>query len=386
MGIITHCFACEVCNGSFRIRYNLGNSFPQLAVFNCSDCGETLSFGYDADQNTKIDKIVSIEYSPSIKVINLHPELPIKDESKHDPMYFPSLAFQQQYDARNESEIDFFVNAQASCIDYQQFWLKIKTDFRYLKEGRWQFLQNEYGLDRKRAEMEILLRVFYSADFFLQGKWALIADDVLKKVIALSTHPGFVELRTFLEKYKEEFLFNKMYTVMVKYGKVESALQTTLLNQKCSVKPEGVSSFVDWQSLEKVYGDFYEIYGDLMIVPTVLNNLQVRGSHDRFDSIDFTLDKYLSSDKAGRAKNFMNDDSFSPLAEHYDSAIRNGTHHEASVFDESTQLITLRIGKGGKNKKVMSLVDYIVVCNEIYARILITLRSYYMIKLLSIPR
>ncbi|MFW0715130.1 hypothetical protein [Pedobacter sp. N23S346] len=213
----------------------------------------------------------------------------------------------------------------------------------------------------------------------MQGKWATFSDDLLKLVSTLYTNTNFPQLKTYLKEFKHEFLFDKMYTVMMKYRKVESGLLQTLLHQKCGFIPEGLSSACDWESLEMVYGDFFEIYANLLVVPTVLNNLSVRGDYQNFNSPDFTLAKYLASDKSGRSENFKTNNILNSLSDFYDSSIRNGTHHKASSFDNNNQTITLRTGKGGKTQKNMSLVNYIEHCNEIYARILIVLRSYYFI-------
>ena len=91
---------------------------------------------------------------------------------------------------------------------------------------------------------------------------------------------------------------------MTKYRDVEAELLPTLLHQKCGFLPEGLSSTVSWKKVQMLYGDFFEIYGDLLLIPTVLNNLLTRSDFEKFHSPDFTLNKYIDSDKAKRADNF----------------------------------------------------------------------------------
>ncbi|MFW0715131.1 hypothetical protein [Pedobacter sp. N23S346] len=136
MGVITSCYKCESCGDPFRLRYNLGNKYPQTAIFICSDCGDTLKFGFDANQESVSSKLVGIDFDRDLRVVNLHPELMIDQSGQGDALYFPSLDFLRKQSQRGVLGLDIFGSAQASCIDYQNAWDAIQTDFRYLKEGR----------------------------------------------------------------------------------------------------------------------------------------------------------------------------------------------------------------------------------------------------------
>lgn len=383
MGIVTKCVQCEHCKEQYRVRYNLGNKYPQSATFSCHGCGEDLTFG--CGENEEILKNIKvIEFDMEIKIVNLHPELLLDASSKDDATYFPSLEFMtNQYDKHGMEGLAIFKHAQQSCIEYQEKWDTIQRDFRYLKEGRWKLLESKYGNEPLKIRHQILMEVFNTADQYLQGEWADFSDKLMDVVGQAYNHSGYSKLRDYLLDFSDDFLLNKLYEVMNSYQEVESFLLPTLLHQKCGLIPEGISSTVNWKKIQMLYGDFFEIYGDLLLVPTALNNLLARNDYNKFNTEGFTLNKYIDSDKSGRAENFKGNLNFTSLGDFYESGVRNGTHHKASTFDKNTQLITFRTGKGGKGRRHMPLVSYIQHCNELYARILAVAKSFYLIHIMK---
>jgi len=318
-----------------------------------------------------------------LKVVNLHPELTLDSSSKDDPMYFPSLQFMLKQHVNGREGIAIFRTAQQCCISYQKKWEEVEKYFRYLKEQRWQLLEDKYGTDKVSIKHKIFMEIFDAADDFLQGKWSIISDLALDVIGEAVRHSEYTKLRTYLLEFEEDFLMNKLYDVMKTYREVEEVLLPTLLYQKCGFEPEGISSTVNWEKIKMIYGDYFEIYGDLLIVPSLLNNLLLRNDMRKFNSANFNLDKYIDSDKSGRTENFKSNSKLIGLSEFYDSGIRNGTHHKASTFDKTTQLITFKTGKGGRGKKEMTLVEYVEYCNEIYARILSVLKGYYLVLMMK---
>jgi|GEM_PF-1943052 len=377
MGIISSCVKCSICSDEYRIRFNVGNKYPQTAAFACDKCGETLTFGLDANERFVLTNLIQIDESRGIKVINLHPELPIDAASKNDPYYFPSMDFMMKQDKVSIEGMPMYRKAQLSCISYQNNWDAIETDFRYLVEQRWNLLKEKYGSDNIKTEKKILKTVFNIGRIFLEGPWYTIYRDVLSEAEKAKRHAESLKLKTFLSEFKDEFLLDKMYAIMLQYRKIEAELLPTLLDQKCGTKPTGLSSSINWGNIEMFYGNVYEIFGDLLIIPAVVNNAVVRNNFEHFATDGYTLQKHLETDKAGRCKNFIGNDQLIALSEFYDAGIRNGTFHKASKFDKEKQEITLKTGKGGKTERVISLITYIENCNELYARCLILFNIYY---------
>ena len=300
MGILAKCVQCVHCREKYRLRYNLGNKFPQGATFPCHNCGENLTFGIGTDQDI-FENIREIPFNLDLRIVNLHPELTLDAASVSDPLYFPNLQFLARLHDKGQDSYAEFRAAQQSCILYQEKWDAIQKDFRYLKEKRLTLLAVRYGIDRQAAEHRIFMSVFDAADRFLQGKWAELADQVLDAVGNAYQHPGYAGLRNYLLAYKDEFLLKHLYDAMKAYREAENVLLPTLLHQKCGFAPEGHSSAVNWDKLKMVYGDFFEIYGDLLLIPTVLNNLLTRNDFNQFNTDGFNLNKYIDADRSGKA-------------------------------------------------------------------------------------
>jgi len=377
MGIVRYCAQCLTCGAKYRLRYNVGNKYPQSATFPCYECGEDLTLGVDESEENYITKnIKRIDDGKDLKVVNLHPELTIDPEFVNEQYYFPSIESLMKQKEHGYNGIFGFQQAQLSCIQYQKFWDEIKKDFRYLKENRWNLLKTEYGEDKLEIEKEIIDKVIFTFDFFLVGVWKKMFPDIGNQIKEVIRQKAFAAMRSYLLTIKDDVFYNKMYSVMSRYREIESILLPTLLDQKCGFVPKGISSSNDWEKIKHFYGQLYEIYGDMLQVPSAMNNQLKRGDFKIFASPDFTWGKYLDSDKAGRAANFMQNKKLESLGQYYVASIRNGTHHEATLFDKETQMITLFTGKGGRAIKQMSLIDYVVHCNELYARLLILFRLY----------
>ena len=363
---------CTNCNHEYRIRYNVGNKFPQTAMFHCKTCGESITYGYAKDRSKVLINIVVIDDNFDLPVINLHPELPIDPTSASDPTYFPSLDFLREQMKKGEVGLVEMRRAQASMGAYIDHWDRVQQDFRYLKEQRWALLKKKYGNNKDTTESEIIKEVLITSHFYLEGKrWKDLFENVLVEVEKIENHAEFSKLKNFLSGYKGDFLIQKMYSLMKKYRDVETQLLPTLLNQKCDLPQEGLSSSPDWEKISKIYGDIYEVYGDLLLIPAAINNLIQRNDFEKFATEGFTLAKYEDTDKAGRNKNFAANDNLKGLGDFYDAGIRNSTHHEAYTYEIEDQNIIMKTGKGGKIEKTIPLIDYLIHCNELYARSLI---------------
>lgn len=371
---------CINCNHEYRIRYNVGNKFPQSAMFPCKTCGENLTYGFEKDKSKILGNIDTIDVNLELPSINLHPELPIDPEFESDPHYFPSLNFVVQQMKKGESGLPELRKIQRSLGSYIEHWDKIQQDFRYLTEQRWHMLESKYGKNKEKTERKILKEILYTARFYLDGKeWCDLYRNTLAECEKAKHHSNFSKLKEFLINYKSDFLLQKMYSSMKKYRDVETELLPTLLSQKCGIAQKGLSSSPNWEKIQKVYGDFYELYGDLLLIPTTINNLNIRGDFEKFATNGFTIAKYEDTDKAGRSTNFLNNDKLKALGDFYSPSIRNSTHHEASSFEIEEQNIVMKTGKGGKIEKKIPLLDYIIHCNEIYARCLILFNMMYKI-------
>lgn len=370
---------CATCDHLYLIRYNLGNAFPQSASFKCKTCGEFLKYGYDSKREEILGniKIVEGNYSEGT-VQNLHPELPIDPERASERFYFPSPEFIMRVDGGKNENLTRFRAAQKSMVQFKSALDEFETDFRYLKEKRWSQLEKNYGKNKDKAQKEVLKDALKVGRLYLEGHWHQMYRDALSQLEDAKRHANYQPLKQYLESRKVELLIDKMYEVFNIYRKAFDEMLPALLSQKLGMMAEGNSSSPHWEKIEMLYGGLYEIYGDLLVLPTAINNLLSRNNYQLFASFpNFTFSDYLDSDKAGRTKNFASNARFLELIKFYDPGLRNATYHKASSTDKDNQEIILKTGKGGKTEKRISLMEYITHCNELFARCLVLFNLMY---------
>lgn len=369
---------CSECNHQYRVRFNIGNSFPQKSTFKCKSCGSYLEYGYDKDQKKILLGLLATEESTVATVQSLHPELPIDPDREADPYYFPSIDYMMKNHGKNLNTLIEFKRGQVSMMRFKSLLDELALPLRYLKEKRFALLEKTYGKDQKKVEKNILKSAMELGRQFTEGKWQPLYRSALVEAEKAKRLPGFAQLKLYLNGRKEELLIEKLCDVLQAYLEAYHELLPTLLSQKFDIKTEGISSSANWKKIEMTYGGLYEVYGDLLVIPTAINNLLVRGSYELFQSSpSFTFNGYLDSDKAGRCVNFLGNPGLEALSHFYDAGIRNATYHKASRVDKEDQEITLKTGKGGKTERKITLLEYISHCNELFARCLILFNVLY---------
>lgn len=362
---------CNVCKANYLIRYGVSDQFPQSASFFCT-CGEKLSFGYTKKKEKQLFGLIEGDENETATVMNLHSELIIDKDSRNDPAHFPTVEFIIKQARKDDPLILKMRDVQRSIIVFNENWDKISTDLRLVNDRCFHVLEAKYGSNHDRIQRKIVKKTLEISKSFLVGKWNDLYDDVYGEFLRAKRTPGYAEFKKYLTDNTDK-LINVLYTILSEYSEIRSELLITLIAQKCDHNYDGISSSVEWTKIEKIYGDFFEIYGDLLAVITGINNLLNRGSYSLFQSEGFTFERYLESDKANRCNNFLENERLKPLSDYYDSGIRNGTHHKNSKIDKSSQEIILGVGKGGGTERKISFVNYIYASNEIFARMIIVL-------------
>ncbi|VXA91410.1 conserved hypothetical protein [Flavobacterium sp. 9AF] len=354
---------CEDCNEQYMVRYGLGNKFPQEASFQCQNCTKQITVGYfeyGSDLTCKgarsIDE-AQLKKDKEPTVQNLHPELPIDKSSASDPTHFQVL-----YDIdkilKNSNEHEFRL-AQAQLVEFENSWKELEPSFRILVNVSEEKLKDVFNKEPKEFYSE-----FYEwAMLFLSGKWGEKSQNFIDYAqLHLSAH-----LIEYVKQNKTNLL-HKIFDICTTYMNGYSDFQRTILLQKLDSKHNNdVNTNVNWNNISKVYGDLYELVGDLFLIPTMLNNLEQGRNFDGFNSVGFTLDKYLASDKANRAVNFETNSESSFLKNYFFAWLRNGTHHKNCKLVNGGEEIELGTGKGGKNIKNIPLVEYLESCNNLFA-------------------
>lgn len=356
----------------------MSDQFPQTASFFCAKCGEKLTYGFDNDRNVMLDNLTKITEDATAEIINLHPELLMEESARSDPYHFATLDFMTKQYKKGDEDFITMRKMQRSIIIYNNGWDEISKDFRFVKEKRFNLVNKKYGNKETDIRKKVIKKTLEFSKSFLEGPWKSHYNDAVSELENSLHVVGFNDFKIFLNNNIDNYVEN-LFDIMSDFAKIKTEMLTTLAAQKCEHSVSGSSSTVEWEKLEKVYGDLYERYGDLVLVLTGINNLNSRGAYDQFNTPGFTFQNYLDSDKANRCKNFESNAKLQIFNHFYEANIRNGTHHKNSKIDKEKQEIILGVGKGGKTEKRMSFVEYISYCNELHAKSLIMLNLIFKI-------
>lgn len=376
MGTLRFIIECNDCSKQYRVRYGLGNNYPQKASFNCKNCSKFIELGYKEYGNGFIngaeflndEKLVKDD---SLTVQNLHPEIPTNKEDENDPYVFQTMDF---FDKLNKNKVNL------SDFKDEQYVVHLFFD-------SWQIIEKQLRVISTKDELKLkqICNISFEEFSINFDEWSslYLKGNQLKNLEKVKTEFDSIDNKEIINYTKKEKQFlKKIYSLCQVYMNCRDQLQSTIFDLKYSLDIDSNSIVnVNWEEINKVYGDLYEIVGDLFIFPTMINNVKDGRRFDEFSSDGFNLKKYLETDKANRGKNFENNNNLSYLIASYHSWLRNGTHHNNSTLDTENNEIELGIGKGGGIAKKIKLIEYVNNCNELFgvglyiAKILINIKN-----------
>lgn len=352
---------CNDCGNRYRIRYGLGNNYPQSASFQCDNCSKNIEIGYEEFKgNTIINGAKRIEVDDSeywnVKVQNLHPEIPTHADLKNNPYYFQTTnVFQNAF--KDNLDIDKFKEEQKKWSTFNDKWVKIELPLRILSTKGEAKLRQVSGLSFKE-----FLNLFNDwLSVFTSGEFEVNYENICDEYNSLDLTDAKQYIRN------DDKIFKRIYELCNTYMKQSHQFQSTILYQKFGWEiTDDMTANVNWEEISTVYGDLYEIVGDLFIIPTIMNNVKDGRGFNEFKTEGFSLVKYIQTDKANRAMNFENNSNLSFLSRSYLSWLRNGTHHKNSFLDTNTNEVELGTSKGGTVQKKILLTDYVKNTNDLF--------------------
>lgn len=354
---------CLDCNQKYKIRYGLGNNYPQYASFECIKCSKEIKIGYKKFNGKQILEGVKHPEEDfdelrddSVEIMNLHPEIPTSKDNLNNPFLFQTQSIFANLHKNNE-DFEEFKAHQKEWSNFNQLWVELEKPFRIICSKNEDKLIEICGINYKD-----FVKLFKTwSRIFLKGNQELDFNRLLNQYNNVKQ----LDIKNHINENKN--LLKKVYELCRTYMKNNSQFQSTVFHQKYNweIKNDMIAN-INWSDIEKTYGDLYEIIGDFFVLPTMVNNLKNNRKFDEFQSNNFTINKYLKSDKANRTKNFENNDKLIFLKRAYHSGLRNGTHHKNSFLDSDTFEISLGTSKGGTTIKKIALIDYIKSCNELF--------------------
>jgi hypothetical protein len=174
----------------------------------------------------------------------------------------------------------------------------------------------------------------------------------------------YEKLRARLRANFDEVL-GRQIGLLDEYGKAYDQLSQTYIYAVRGTKVDGnvVASSKDLRAVRMFYGNCFEEVAAGFELPACLNNIRKGRPYDQFAQM--SLAKYLSINKAGRAKSFADNAGFASLHDEFESTIRNASHHSALRLNAGhPEIIEYRSGDEGKWRR-MPFAEYLLRCNRI---------------------
>jgi len=347
----------------------LGNNFPQKSSFTCKTCEQKIVIGIKK-QNEDIffegctyrpDRTPDDINDSCIIIQNLHPELPIDSKYEHDPFYFAST---QELIKLVPSGTSYQPQTEVVPWDgFREKWPIIEQELRVLSKRGEDALKSINGT----SAIEFSMKLVDWIEIYISGIWH---DQHLPIIELVKTHlksEHLVDVSKYFKNDEQKWL-TAIFDFISTYMRFSGEFEGPILFQKFAVSLDDSHKVcADWDEIRSVYGDLYEIYGDLLVFPTILNNLESGRKFNEFIDAKFTLEKYLEIDKATRIKNLLLNNKFEIICSSYLPWLRNGTHHRKCKFYPFTNTIELGSGKGGLSVKRLSLTDYVKFTNNLFA-------------------
>src|SRR5690554_3378010 len=127
---------CDDCGKKYRIRYGMGNNYPQLASFQCYDCSKPIETGFGKLGGERILKgayatTENDPFDPGIQIINLHPEIPTRKGKENDPFHFQTFDILNNLENETAALVEFR-QRQATWSNFHSKWSTLEKPLRIL--------------------------------------------------------------------------------------------------------------------------------------------------------------------------------------------------------------------------------------------------------------
>lgn len=397
----TRCRTCGHCN---ILRVTLGADVHQEHTLECMGCGGTLTIRLELDfvnrERLRLPDGTDLPgmSSPSIAssslenadfcderegtVTNLDPTFLVPDEMLHQDGVFTWMYAARQFtgalherpfprrkDGRKFGDIIDGVGILRHQGDVLNAFLKA---WQFNRRGRDDLVQRSLESIQRFTNLPIVT-IEQAAATVAQSFRGVDANAVTEALLeeaeeTAKLNPAeYQRLRNWMAESSYQDMPSRHVEVMSDYARGYSQFCQTWLYVAKDVNPDQVlqPATRDLRTVGMFYGTAFEHLSSGLALPAALNNIRNGRPFDAFQNMD--MKKYLSIDKAGRAKCFEGNARLAPLAKEFDSTIRNASHHGGFRLRQGTiDTIEYRTGDGGQWKTIR-YVDYLIRCNRIFA-------------------
>ncbi len=304
-------------------------------------------------------------------VVNLHPEIVIKKEFKHEDGVFPGMM-----EAMKIIEKHNLVEKLKSQKITPTSYIDVSREWPFIKQVWSLFINKKYDLLIEK------LKKYYKKNEVKEGDFLQHLYDFVKKVPGKKWRNNFLKISYFVEKTKYEhtanyadFLkyifdrldlkhFNQYLEIFDEYfsGYNEYAQVGSHLMQDEEIPDNLIATSVDFKKTKMFYGNAYELFTSNIELLATLNNISKGRKFNQFENMD--LQKYRTVDKANRCNPFKDIPELISFCECLDSKLRNASHHGAIRYNHKTNQVHYKAGKP-QREYIITYAQHLGKCVEI---------------------
>lgn len=331
----------------------------------------------------------AVEADPCVEgdVVNLDANFLIPDEDQGKDFAFPRLeqgaAMVKKLvaDRRAKGLPDFpdVVGSSARRPDFAAEWSALRAAWSLWRNGK-----SDLSIQRVKKASEI----FYSDEPLTD-----LADWIFRLAFALGGlryqalfEAGIAEVRSamsnedysrFCTTFTNEISRSHgriFFDIMKSYfSAFDEFAQVQFIVTSGANFPDANAASSNIDAVRMFYGNAFEAFSTVVEYLAYLNNLIAGRKFDAFASMD--REKYIQLDKASRFRCFEANQAFTAICVEADNVLRNASHHGGFAFDDKTQDINYRAGKGGQgDEQHISYTEYLRRCTELFMQVMVIMR------------
>lgn len=392
--MVRSAFACDTCGKAHTVRVGVGTETHHPFRFPCRGCGEEMGVGLrTAAPSAWVvaeTNCTACEEQADAPVVILDAAFPVPADMQGQDRVFPRLhqmvAMVRQAEAegrleemlvRPNRESGVGVGGAATTIDewrdLRRAWTLSRRGQAPLSRGVIKKVTAALYPDRPADSLE---------DWFWRFAQKVGRHENMRRLDALveraneaAKHPGWQGLLTHYNNKMAAERGLKYLAVLTQFfeGYSEFAQVHARVVGGVPIEPHEHVGSVDFERSRMFYGNAFEMHAELIDLIAMLNNVIQGRAFDTFKAI--SLERYLTTDKAGRSNAFAEDAALHAVAGEFDNRVRNASHHGAMRFEPETQVITFRTGKGNAGSEVnLTYAEYLAACVRMAMQVLLLLQ------------
>jgi len=387
--VLRYSIRCLVCAEVHTLRISIGHAVRQEHCFNCTSCGEEIIVCVVNNHESLTCTPQCVENGEEVEVegtiVNLHPDFLVPEEMRHADEVFPWLAdvtravesdmsqLSPEALARRQAEGLEFVRAsgRAALLDSEwgqlsRAWSLELNDRSDLAKAICDRAYSQFGYESvPKSTSDWLFR--FSLKQLGTARLSLFESVAEGMREACEESPQ--EASRFREFYMREMQHDHMcsyFDAFRQYFRGFSDFSQTLQYQRrgLGIPPSLRASSMNFDRTKMIYGECFECLTSNLSILVCLQNLSEGRAFEQLS--ESTLEEYLRSHKASRCRPLETNSKFGVLCPALKSTIRNASHHGGMRLNRETQVVHYRSGGTGAERSI-SYVEYLVLCNKIFA-------------------